>query len=89
MGKPVCVVRNSKFCIDVLVDYSNRARSLFTIPIEDSIKRRELVTLNLYLFIKSYIILKILFLFQYLYFTATSGLKYLDMLLIKNYLFAM
>lgn len=67
MGKPVCVVRNSKFCIDVLVDYSNRARSLFTIPIEDSIKRRELVTLNLYLFIKSYIIFISIFIF-YSYF---------------------
>lgn len=48
MGKPVSVIRNSKFCVDTLIDYSNRARSLFTIPIEDSIKRRELV-LNLFL----------------------------------------
>ncbi|XP_050533792.1 cap-specific mRNA (nucleoside-2'-O-)-methyltransferase 2-like [Daktulosphaira vitifoliae] len=40
MGKPVSVIRSSKFCVDVLIDYSNRARSLFTIPTEDSIKRR-------------------------------------------------
>jgi len=44
MGKPVSVIRSSKFCLDTLIDYSNRARSLFTIPIEDSIKRRELVS---------------------------------------------
>jgi len=50
MGKPVSVIRSSKFCVDTLIDYSNRARSLFTIPIEDSIKRRELV-FNLFLFI--------------------------------------
>lgn len=43
MGKPVSVIRNSKFCVDVLIGYSNRARSLFNIPTEDSIKRRELV----------------------------------------------
>lgn len=43
MGKPVSVIRNSKFCMDVLIDYSNRARSLFTIPTEDGIQRRELV----------------------------------------------
>lgn len=43
MGKPVSVVRNSKFCVDLLIGFSNRARSLFTIPTEDSIKRRELV----------------------------------------------
>jgi hypothetical protein len=43
MGKPVSVIRNSKFCANTLIDYSNRARSLFTIPIEDNIKRRELV----------------------------------------------
>lgn len=49
MGKPVSVIRSSKFCVDTLIDYSNRARSLFTIPTEDSIKRRELV-LNLFSF---------------------------------------
>lgn len=43
MGKPVSVIRNTKFCMDLLINYSNRARSLFTIPTEDSIKRRELV----------------------------------------------
>ncbi|CAI6369395.1 unnamed protein product [Macrosiphum euphorbiae] len=41
MGKPVSVIRSSKFCVDTLIDYSNRARSLFTIPIEDSFKRRD------------------------------------------------
>ncbi|XP_022172751.1 cap-specific mRNA (nucleoside-2'-O-)-methyltransferase 2-like [Myzus persicae] len=41
MGKPVSVIRSSKFCVDRLIDYSNRARSLFTIPIEDNIKRRD------------------------------------------------
>jgi len=41
MGKPVSVIRNTKFCVDLLIDYNNRARSLFTIPTEDSIKRRE------------------------------------------------
>ncbi|XP_050428080.1 cap-specific mRNA (nucleoside-2'-O-)-methyltransferase 2-like [Adelges cooleyi] len=40
MGKPVSVVRGSKFCVDILIDYSNRARSLFTIPTEDNTKRR-------------------------------------------------
>lgn len=43
MGKPVSVIRNSKFCVDILVDYNNRARSLFTIPLEDSMNRRKLV----------------------------------------------
>lgn len=41
MGKPVSVIRNSKFCVDQLIGYSNRARSLFTIPIENNFKRRE------------------------------------------------
>ncbi|VVC25401.1 Ribosomal RNA methyltransferase FtsJ domain,Adrift-type ribose 2-O-methyltransferase domain,S- [Cinara cedri] len=41
MGKPASVIRNSKFCLDLLIDYSNRARSLFTIPTEDKIKRRD------------------------------------------------
>jgi len=41
MGKPVSVIRNSKFCVDQLIGHSNRARSLFTIPIEDDIKRRD------------------------------------------------
>lgn len=41
MGKPVSVIRNSKFCLDVLINLSNRARSLFTIPTEDCVKRRE------------------------------------------------
>lgn len=54
MGKPVSVIRNSKFCVDLLINYSNRARSLFTIPTEDSIKRRELVFLfiNICVYIK-------------------------------------
>lgn len=43
MGKPVSVIRNSKFCLDLLINYSNRARSLFTIPTENSVKRRKLV----------------------------------------------
>lgn len=47
MGKPVSVIRNSKFCVDVLIDYSNRARSLFTVPTEDSMNRRKLVLNNL------------------------------------------
>lgn len=49
MGKPVSVIRNSKFCVDLLIDYSNRARSLFTIPIEDSVKRREFVFNSLFI----------------------------------------
>jgi hypothetical protein len=41
MGKPVSIIRSSKFCANELIDYNNRARSLFAVPTEDAIKRRE------------------------------------------------
>jgi hypothetical protein len=41
MGKPVSIIRNSKFCANELIDYNNRARSLFAVSTDDAIKRRE------------------------------------------------
>jgi hypothetical protein len=41
MGKPVSIICNSKFCANELIDYKNRARSLFAVPTDDAIKRRE------------------------------------------------
>jgi hypothetical protein len=40
-GKHVSIIRNSKFCANELIDYNYRARSLFVVPIDDAIKRRE------------------------------------------------
>ncbi|XP_025415255.1 cap-specific mRNA (nucleoside-2'-O-)-methyltransferase 2-like [Sipha flava] len=47
MGKPVSIIRNSKFCVNELIDYNNRARSLFTVPTDDAIKRREYFRLKI------------------------------------------
>ncbi|XP_025407467.1 cap-specific mRNA (nucleoside-2'-O-)-methyltransferase 2-like [Sipha flava] len=47
MGKPVSIIRSSKFCTNELIDYSNRARSLFAVPTEDATKRREYFRLQI------------------------------------------
>jgi hypothetical protein len=41
MGKPVSIIRNSKFCANEHIDYNNRARSLFAVLTDDAIKRRK------------------------------------------------
>jgi hypothetical protein len=41
MGKPVSIIRNSKFCANELIDYNNRARLLLFVPTDDAIKRKE------------------------------------------------
>ncbi|XP_025423734.1 uncharacterized protein LOC112693059 [Sipha flava] len=47
MGKPVSIIRNSKFCANELIDYNNRARSLFAVSTDDAIKRREYFRLKI------------------------------------------